>query len=170
MRPRTPCASASLLPTASVVFESECVGFAADDEFKRVVLDPEVKDAVDGMTSTGQNLKVFTGTTNDDRINREEIFGPVTCVIPWSDYEDVIAQANDTEFGLAASVWTNDLKLAMDAVHRIEAGICQVNQNIVVQSAISYGGVKASGLGKEASLESMLEHFTHKKTIIVNMT
>jgi acyl-CoA reductase-like NAD-dependent aldehyde dehydrogenase len=113
---------------------------------------------------------IFTGTKNTDRINREEVFGPVTCVMPWSDYEDVIAQANDTEFGLAASIWTNDLKLAMDAVHRIEAGICQVNQNIVVQSAISYGGVKASGLGKEASLESMLTHFTHKKTVIFNMT
>ncbi len=113
---------------------------------------------------------IFTGTRNTDQINQEEIFGPVTCVIPWRDYEDVIAQANDTQFGLAASVWTNNLKLAMDAVHRIEAGFCQVNQNVVVQAGLSYGGVKTSGLGKEASLESMLEHFTQKKTIIINMT
>lgn len=113
---------------------------------------------------------IFTGTKNSDQINREEVFGPVTCVIPWREYEDVIAQANDSDFGLAASVWTNDLKLALDAVHRLEAGFCQVNQNVVVQANLSYGGVKTSGLGKEASLESMLEHFTQKKTIIVNMT
>ena len=69
----------------------------------------------------------------------------------------------------AASVWTNNLQRAMDAVNRLEAGFVQVNQNLVVQPNLSYGGVKASGLGKEASLESMLEHFTHKKTIMINM-
>ncbi len=80
-----------------------------------------------------------------------------------------IADANDSEYGLAATVWTNNLHKAMDAVNRLEAGFVQVNQNLVVQPNLSYGGVKASGLGKEASLESMLEHFTHKKTIMINM-
>ncbi|WP_207462635.1 aldehyde dehydrogenase family protein [Azospirillum sp. SYSU D00513] len=112
---------------------------------------------------------IFTGVTNDSRIAREEIFGPVCCVIRWTDYEEVIAAANDSEYGLAATVWTRDLKLALDAVNRLEAGFVQVNQNLVVQPNLSYGGVKASGLGKEASLESMLEHFTHKKTIMINM-
>lgn len=112
---------------------------------------------------------IFTGVKNSDRIAQEEIFGPVCCVIRWTDYEEVIAQANDTEYGLAATIWTRDLKVAMDAVHRLEAGFVQVNQNLVVQPNLSYGGVKSSGLGKEASLEAMLEHFTHKKTIIINM-
>ncbi len=112
---------------------------------------------------------IFTGLTNDSRLAREEIFGPVTCVIRFTDYEDVIAQANDTEYGLAATIWTRDLKIAMDAIHRLEAGLVQVNQNMVVQPNISYGGIKASGLGKEASLEAMLEHFTHKKSAIINM-
>lgn len=112
---------------------------------------------------------IFTGTTNDAQICREEIFGPVTCIIKWSEYEDVIAQANDTEFGLAATVWTNDLQKALDAVHRLEAGFVQVNQNLVVQAGLPYGGVKASGIGKEASLEAMLEHFTQSKTIMLNM-
>ncbi|WP_159999911.1 aldehyde dehydrogenase family protein [Roseomonas sp. 18066] len=112
---------------------------------------------------------IFTGLTKESRLVREEIFGPVTCIFPFDDAEDVLAEANDTEFGLAASLWTNNLKIAMSFAHRIEAGLVQVNQNLVVQPNLSYGGVKASGLGKEASLESMLEHFTHKKTIMINM-
>ncbi len=112
---------------------------------------------------------IFTGADNKSRLAREEIFGPVTCIIKFRDYEEAIAQANDSEYGLAATIWTKDLKTALDATQRLEAGFVQVNQNLVVQSNLSYGGVKNSGLGKEASLESMLEHFTHKKTIIINM-
>ncbi len=112
---------------------------------------------------------IFTGLTNDARVCREEIFGPVTALIAFDDYEAVIAAANDTEYGLAATIWTRDLKTALDAAQRLETGVVQVNQNMVVQPNMSYGGVKTSGLGKEATLESMLEHFTHKKTIILNM-
>ncbi len=112
---------------------------------------------------------VFTGIGNGARLCREEVFGPVTCVLPFDDYEEAIALANDCDFGLAATIWTRDLATAMDATHRLEAGFVQVNQNLVVQPMLSYGGVKASGLGKEASLQAMLEHFTRKKTIIINM-
>lgn len=112
---------------------------------------------------------IFTGIGNDDRLAREEIFGPVTCVIGFDDYEDAIRMANDSDFGLAATVWTSDLKTALNATKRLQAGFVQVNQNIVVQPGLSYGGVKQSGLGKEASLEAMLDHFTSKKTIIMNM-
>ncbi len=83
-------------------------------------------------------------------------------------WRTVLAAANGTEFGLAASVWTNNLKIGLDLAHRLEAGLVQINQNLVVQANLSYGGVKSSGLGKEASLEAMLEHFMHKKTIMVN--
>jgi len=112
---------------------------------------------------------IFTGIANDNKLCREEIFGPVTCVIKFRDYDDAIRQANDTEYGLAATIWTRDLKTALDATQRLEAGLVQVNQNLVVQANMSYGGVKNSGLGKEASLEAMLEHFTQKKTIILNL-
>ncbi|MCX8134432.1 MAG: aldehyde dehydrogenase family protein [Roseococcus sp.] len=112
---------------------------------------------------------IFTGLTKDSRLVREEIFGPVTVIQPFDDPESVLAEANDSEYGLAASLWTNNLKVALDLAHRLEAGLVQVNQNLVVQANLSYGGVKSSGLGKEASLEAMLEHFTHKKTIMVNM-
>ena len=111
---------------------------------------------------------IFSNLPNDSRLVQQEIFGPVTCVFPFDDAEAVLAAANGTEYGLAASLWTNNLRLGLDLAHRLEAGLVQVNQNLVVQANLSYGGVKSSGLGKEASLESMLEHFTHKKTIMVN--
>lgn len=111
---------------------------------------------------------IFTNLPPDSRLVREEIFGPVTCIFPFDDAEEVLALANDSEYGLAASVWTNNLKIGLDFAHRLEAGLVQINQNLVVQANLSYGGVKSSGLGKEASLESMLEHFTHKKTVMVN--
>jgi aldehyde dehydrogenase (NAD+) len=111
---------------------------------------------------------IFTGLSNDSRLVQEEIFGPVTVVFPFDDAEAVLAAANGTEYGLAASLWTNNLKVGLDLAHRLEAGLVQINQNLVVQANLSYGGVKSSGLGKEASLESMLEHFMHKKTIMVN--
>jgi acyl-CoA reductase-like NAD-dependent aldehyde dehydrogenase len=113
---------------------------------------------------------IFTGLDNTSRLAREEIFGPVTCVIRFSSYEEALSQANDSDFGLAATIWTQDLKTALDATRRLHAGFVQVNQNIVVQPGLSYGGVKQSGLGREASLEAMLDHFTHKKTVIFNMT
>jgi acyl-CoA reductase-like NAD-dependent aldehyde dehydrogenase len=112
---------------------------------------------------------IFTGLSNDSRLAREEIFGPVTCVIKFNDYEEALAAANDSDYGLAATIWTTDLKTALDASRRLQAGFVQINQNIVVQPGLSYGGVKQSGLGREASLEAMLDHFTHKKTIIFNM-
>jgi aldehyde dehydrogenase (NAD+) len=113
---------------------------------------------------------IFTDLPSDSPLIREEIFGPVCCVIRFREYDEAIAAANDSAYGLAATIWTKDLKTAMDATQRLEAGFVQVNQNIVVQPALSYGGIKQSGLGREASLEAMLEHFTHKKTVIINMT
>jgi aldehyde dehydrogenase (NAD+) len=112
---------------------------------------------------------VFTGLSPDSAIVREEIFGPVTAVLPFETYEEAIALANDSDYGLAATIWTRDLYTAMNAVHRLQAGFVQVNQNLVVQSALSYGGIKSSGLGKEASLAAMLAHFTHEKTVLISL-
>ncbi|MFA7580794.1 aldehyde dehydrogenase family protein [Castellaniella sp.] len=111
---------------------------------------------------------VFVGVSNDHRLAREEIFGPVTCVIPFDDYEEAIAMANDSDYGLAATIWTKDLTRALDATQRLQAGFVQVNQNIVTQPGLSYGGIKQSGLGKEASMEAMLDHFTQKKTVLIS--
>ena len=105
----------------------------------------------------------------DHRLMRAVSFCAAAVMAPFDDPEAVLAEANDSEYGLAASLWTNNLKVGLDLAHRLEAGLVQINQNLVVQANLSYGGVKSSGLGKEASLEAMLEHFTHKKTIMVNM-
>ena len=111
---------------------------------------------------------IIEGLTNDHPAVREEIFGPVTCVIPFDDFDDVIAMANDTTYGLAATLWTKDLKVALDGAHRLNAGYIQVNQNHVVRPGAPYGGFAWSGLGKEASLDAMVDHFTRLKTIMIN--
>ncbi|WP_370159432.1 aldehyde dehydrogenase family protein [Salipiger bermudensis] len=101
---------------------------------------------------------------------QEEIFGPVTVIRKWTSYDEVMAQANDTEFGLAASIWTKDLATALTASKQLDAGFVQVNAGFTIQPNLSYGGFGRSGLGKEASLESMLEHFTRKKTVVLSMS
>ncbi|MEW6644841.1 MAG: aldehyde dehydrogenase family protein [Pseudomonadota bacterium] len=112
---------------------------------------------------------IVTGLPENSPLMREEIFGPVVCIQSWDDEADMLAKANDSDFGLAATVWTRDLRAALQATKRLDAGYVQVNQNLTIQPNLSYGGFKKSGLGKEASLEAMLEHFTRKKTIVIDM-
>ncbi|WP_022706113.1 aldehyde dehydrogenase family protein [Paracoccus zeaxanthinifaciens] len=111
---------------------------------------------------------ILTGLPDDHPCIMEEIFGPVAVVQGWSDYDEVIDRANSTHYGLAASVWTRSLQVALDSTSRLDAGYVQVNQNLTIQPNVSYGGFGRSGLGKEASLEAMLEHFTRSKTIVMN--
>lgn len=99
---------------------------------------------------------------------QDEIFGPVATVLPYTDFDAVIRDANDTPYGLAANLWTRDLARAMEFVDRVEAGFVQVNQCVAPRSNVSYGGIKMSGLGKEYALDSMLNHFTQSKTVLIN--
>lgn len=112
---------------------------------------------------------IFTGLSNDSKLAREEIFGPVTCVIKVKDFEDAIRQANDTEFGLAATIWTRDVSKALQATKRLQAGVVQVNQNVVLNPNFPVGGYKNSGLGREASLEAMIETYTKPKLVSMNL-
>ncbi|MGI9416614.1 MAG: aldehyde dehydrogenase family protein, partial [Geminicoccaceae bacterium] len=108
------------------------------------------------------------GVPIESEVCRDEIFGPVATVLPFASFDDMIARANDTPYGLAANLWTRDLARAMAYVDRIEAGFVQVNQCVAPRSNVSYGGLKMSGLGKEYALDSMLHHFTCSKTVLIN--
>jgi acyl-CoA reductase-like NAD-dependent aldehyde dehydrogenase len=112
---------------------------------------------------------VFADTSNDWRLAREEIFGPVLVAIPWRDEADAIRMANDSHYGLAAYVWTHEIGSALRAAHAIESGWVQVNQGLGQQPGHSYGGYKQSGIGREFSLEGMLDSFTQRKNVTVNM-
>lgn len=113
---------------------------------------------------------VIIGVDNSWRIAREEIFGPVMVVIPWEDEEEAIGMANDSHYGLAAYVWCRDISRALRAAHRIESGWVQVNRGLGQLPGMSYGGYKQSGIGREFSLEGMLESFTQRKSVTVSLT
>ncbi len=112
---------------------------------------------------------VFANVRNDWRIAREEIFGPVLVAIPWEDEAEAVRMANDSHYGLAAFVWTHDIGKALRTAHAIETGWVQVNQGIGQLLGQSYGGVKQSGIGREFSLEGMLDGFTQRKSVTVNL-
>ena len=112
---------------------------------------------------------VFADTSNDWRLAREEIFGPVLVAIPWRDEAEAIRMANDSHYGLAAYVWTHDIGSALRAAHAIESGWVQVNQGLGQVPGHSYGGYKQSGIGREFSLEGMLDSFTQRKNVTVNL-
>ena len=107
---------------------------------------------------------VFADATNDMRIAQEEIFGPVLTVIPFDDVDDAVRIANDSEFGLAGSVWTEDGDLGMDIARRVRTGTFGVNQ-YSMDFIAPFGGFKASGIGREFGKEG-LEHYIEQKSIV----
>jgi acyl-CoA reductase-like NAD-dependent aldehyde dehydrogenase len=107
---------------------------------------------------------LFADVTAEMRIAREEIFGPVLSVAAWEDYEDVLAQANGTELGLTASVWTNDLDVAHVTADRLEAGYVWINDSSRHFWGTPFGGWKDSGTGVEESIEEY-ESYLRRKVV-----
>ncbi|WP_129115969.1 aldehyde dehydrogenase [Halegenticoccus tardaugens] len=110
---------------------------------------------------------VLTDVDNDMRVAREEIFGPVASVITFPDEETVIEQANDSEFGLAAGVWTNDMPQAFRLIEALEAGTVWVNEYRTLTYSSPFGGYKASGLGRENGEEG-LEEYVQTKSVWID--
>ncbi|MEM7545180.1 MAG: aldehyde dehydrogenase [Pseudomonadota bacterium] len=110
---------------------------------------------------------IFTGVTNDMRIAREEVFGPVLSVIPFEDEDEAIAIANDSDFGLAAGLWTQDLSRAVRLSDRLRAGTVWVNIYRAVSYTSPFGGIKQSGIGRENGMRA-IEEFMATKSIWFN--
>jgi betaine-aldehyde dehydrogenase len=106
---------------------------------------------------------VFADVDNGMRIAREEIFGPVNCVIPYDTVEEAIAIANDSEYGLSGSVWSQDTERAMAVARKIRTGTFTLN-GFTLDSEIPFGGYKASGIGRQNGLEG-LDAFTELKSV-----
>jgi len=111
---------------------------------------------------------IFTDCTDDMTIVKEEIFGPVMSVLMFESEEEVIKRANDTEFGLAAGVFTNDIRRAHRVVKQMEAGICWINAYGASPAEMPVGGYKLSGIGRENG-SSTMNQYTQIKSVYVGM-
>jgi betaine-aldehyde dehydrogenase len=110
---------------------------------------------------------VLAPVSNNDKVAREEIFGPVVAVIPFEDEEDAIRQANDTEYGLSGSIWTENGARALRVARRMETGVISVNSNTSVRVATPFGGFKQSGVGRELGPHA-LDYYTEVKNIYLS--
>ncbi|MEQ5871402.1 betaine-aldehyde dehydrogenase [Sagittula sp. NFXS13] len=111
---------------------------------------------------------VFADVTDDMTIAREEIFGPVMAVLDFEDEAEVIARANDTPYGLAAGVFTKDISRAHRVIGQLQAGSCFINSYNDAPVEAPFGGVKASGVGRENSKQA-IEHYSQMKSVYVRM-
>lgn len=124
----------------------------------------------DGECANGCFMQptLITNVTNDMRVAQEEIFGPVACVIKFKNEEDVIAMANDSEYGLGGAVWTKDINRAIRISQAIETGRMWVNTYNQIPAGAPFGGYKKSGIGRETH-KVILEHYTQQKNIMINL-
>jgi succinate-semialdehyde dehydrogenase/glutarate-semialdehyde dehydrogenase len=136
------------------------------DELVRDALAKGAQAVVGGTARVGAGYfyepTVLAGVSGDAELLREEIFGPVAPVIGFDDEEGAIAAANDTEYGLVAYVYTSDIKRAFRVCEQLETGMVGLNQGLVSNPAAPFGGVKASGFGREGGREGIEEYLETK--------
>ncbi|SAK71883.1 aldehyde dehydrogenase [Caballeronia hypogeia] len=110
---------------------------------------------------------VLVDTDHSMRVVREEIFGPVLVAMPFSDIDSVVAKANDTPYGLGASIWSNNLSAIHKLVPRIKAGTVWVNCHSLLDNAMPFGGFKQSGFGRELG-RAVIDMYTETKSVLIN--
>jgi len=113
------------------------------------------------------NPTIFGGVRNKMRIAQEEIFGPVVSVLRWKEYDAMIAEANDTPYGLASGLWTENLPLAIKTAKALQAGTVWINNYNSLYAGAPFGGYKKSGFGRECAFET-LQYYTQTKSIFVS--
>ncbi len=109
---------------------------------------------------------IFADVSPEMSIVREEIFGPVTVIVPFSTVGEAIGIANDTSYGLANGVWTSDLNKAMEVIRALESGTIYVNTFLETMPQLPFGGLKDSGIGKENGIEGLMEYMSTKSAFI----
>ncbi|HEX6466279.1 MAG TPA: aldehyde dehydrogenase family protein, partial [Terriglobales bacterium] len=124
--------------------------------------------SVDGGHGYFIEPTVFDSVDNNMTIAQEEIFGPVLATIPFDDVEQVAELANRNIYGLAAAVWTNDVRKAHNFARRVKAGTVWVNAYNLYDAALPFGGYKQSGFGRELGMHA-IEHYTELKSVWVNL-
>jgi aminomuconate-semialdehyde/2-hydroxymuconate-6-semialdehyde dehydrogenase len=129
---------------------------------ERIYLDNEYKEGYFLAPTVIENLSF------DCRTNQEEIFGPVVTITPFDSVEEVLKYANSVKYGLSASVWTNDLNKAHIVAEKLETGLVWVNTWLLRDLRTSFGGVKASGVGREGGKDS-LDFFTEPKNVCIKL-
>lgn len=111
---------------------------------------------------------MITDVTNDMRVAQEEIFGPVAVVIKFQTEEEVIALANDSDYGLGGAVWTKDIHRALRVARSIETGRMWINTYNQIPEGAPFGGYKQSGIGREND-KAILDAYSQQKNIMINL-
>ena len=158
--------------------DSEMGPLISDEQFAKVLgyLDAGRSDgarATVGGTRSGDRgyfvqPTVLTNTSASMSVEREEIFGPVVCAIPFDDPGQIVPAANDTNFGLAAGVFTRDISKAYRTAKRLRAGTVWVNTYHVFDAALPFGGYKQSGWGREMG-HQVLENYLETKSVVTHL-
>ena len=157
-------------PLVSFDHQAKVLGYIArgKKEGARILAGADAWNQGDFAAGAWAAPTVFTDCHDDMRIVREEIFGPVMAILDFADEEELIRRANNTHYGLAAGVFTENLARAHRTIHRLEAGICWINTWGESPAEMPVGGYKQSGVGRENGIET-LAHYTQTKSVQVEM-